>query len=125
MASFVKTKQGPIEHALEWTVANYPISAKHNPYYGRAFNGNDCMRVLTNVVDIFKSVQEAATCTKSNEIGKETAVNELQKHHEIWEAFASVVPLFCSMRKLTEKQHEDLLFNKKMLQYIKKMRVTV
>lgn len=56
MASFVKTKQWPIERALEWTVANYPISAKHNLYYGGALNGNDFMRLLTNVVDIFKNV---------------------------------------------------------------------
>jgi hypothetical protein len=57
MASFVKTKQGPIGRALEWTVANFPISAKHNPYCGGAFNGNDCMRLPANVVDIFKNVQ--------------------------------------------------------------------
>jgi hypothetical protein len=105
MDSFVKAKQGPIECALEWTVASYPISAKHNPYYCGAFNGNECIRLLANVFEIFRNVQEAATSTESHEIEKDTAVFEIQKHHEIWEAFASVVPLLCSMRKLTEKQH--------------------
>ena len=81
-------------------MASYPISAKHNPDYG----------LLTNVFDIFRNVQEAATSTESNEIEKDTAVIEIQNHHVIWEAFVSVVPLLRSMRKLTEKQHEDLLF---------------
>jgi hypothetical protein len=54
MASFLKTKQGPIERALEWSICNYPISAKHNPYYGGAFNGNDCMRLLANVLEFSK-----------------------------------------------------------------------
>ncbi len=70
MASFVKTKQGPIEHALEWTVASYPISAKHKPYYGGAFNGNDCIQLLTNVFDIFRNVQEAAASTEARELRK-------------------------------------------------------
>ena len=46
LGEFLKTKQGPVEHALESVISANPILAKHNLYYGGSFNGNDCTRLF-------------------------------------------------------------------------------
>ena len=39
--AFVNTKRGDGDHAAEKTISKAPISAKHNPFCGQSFNGND------------------------------------------------------------------------------------
>jgi hypothetical protein len=102
--NFLRQKQGPIERALEYIISAYPISAKHNPYYGGSFNGNDCMRMLENVPLIFQTLFDTI-----NEAVSPTAVAIIQCHHDIWESFASIAPLLRSRRKFTQQQQEDLL----------------
>jgi hypothetical protein len=40
---YLKSKRGRLERILERIIKSYAIYAKHNPYYGGAFNGKDCM----------------------------------------------------------------------------------
>jgi hypothetical protein len=103
---FLRVKQGPMERALEYVISIYPISAKHNPYYGGSFNGNDCMRILENVTLLFQSLFNA---TDSNE----TATVIIQNHYDIWESFAAIVPLLRSRRKFTSQEQHDLLLDTK------------
>ena len=96
VTEFLRVKQGPMERAFEYVISVYPISAKHNPYYGGSFNGNDCMRILENVPLLFQSLFLA---TGSNE----TATVIIQNHFDIWESFAAIVPLLRSRRSLLHK----------------------
>jgi hypothetical protein len=97
-------KQGSMERALEYVISVYPISAKHNPYYGGSFNGNDCMHILENVPLLFQSLFHA---TGSNE----TATVIIQNHFDIWESFAAIVPLLRSRRKFTPQEQHDFILD--------------
>jgi hypothetical protein len=45
---YLKKNQGGYNMMLESVISNTPISAKHNPFYKGAFNGNDCFRLIAN-----------------------------------------------------------------------------
>eukprot|EP00590_Aulacoseira_subarctica_P003858 CAMPEP_0172421018 /NCGR_PEP_ID=MMETSP1064-20121228/7305_1 /TAXON_ID=202472 /ORGANISM="Aulacoseira subarctica , Strain CCAP 1002/5" /LENGTH=390 /DNA_ID=CAMNT_0013161213 /DNA_START=695 /DNA_END=1864 /DNA_ORIENTATION=- len=104
---FIKLKQGPMERSLEWVISNHPISAKHNPYFGGSFNGNDCNRLLENVQSIFNALLEAAELLDPE--ARDSAKISLEKHFDIWDAFARIASLLRSTRKLTPEQQKDLL----------------
>jgi hypothetical protein len=54
---YLNKKRGRIDCILERILNTYPISAKHNPYYGSAFDGtNDCMCILAIVASFFHQV---------------------------------------------------------------------
>jgi hypothetical protein len=104
VTNFLWQKQGPIERALEYFISAYPISVKHNRYYGSNFNGNDCIRMLENIPLIVQILFDTI-----NEAVSPTAVAIIQCCNDIWESFASIAPLLQSRRKFTQQQQEDLL----------------
>lgn len=104
VTEFLQVKQGPMEHALEYVISVYLISAKHNPYCGGSFNGNDCMHILENIPLLFQSLFHA---TGSNE----AVTVIIQNHFDIWESFAAIVPLLRSRRKFTPQEQHDLILD--------------
>jgi hypothetical protein len=94
ITTFLRVKQGSIECALEYVISAYPISAKHNPYYGGSFNGNDCMRLLKNVPTLFEKL-----FITIDENASPNALQIIQCHHDIWASFASIVPLLRNNNK--------------------------
>ncbi len=108
IATFLRLKQGPMERALEEVVSVYPISAKHNPYYGGSFNSNDCFRIMENVSLIFETLLDA---TDNN--ASEQAELLIKSHHELWDSFATIAPLLQSRRKFTIREQEDLILGTK------------
>ena len=104
LGEFLKTKQGPVEHALESVISANPILAKHNLYYGGSFNGNNCTRLLENVNLIFKCLIDLA-----GENDDASLLDSFCTHHAIWVSFAELAPLLCMMRKLLHQECSDLL----------------
>ena len=103
---FVENKRGIGEHAAEATMSKAPISAKHNPFYGQSFNGNDTMRLLhpNNVKLVFEAVENAQGGAVTEEIKA-----QYQKHKKCWEIFGEIAPLLRTTRKLTSDEEKQLL----------------
>jgi len=107
LTEYIKLKQGPIERQLEWVISSYPILAKHNPYFGGSFNGNDCIRILENVQTVFSNLHLALESL--DEGARDSASALINNYYDIWDSFASIVPQLRSTRKLSVEQQEDLL----------------
>lgn len=102
--AFVNTKRGVGEHAAEETISKQPISAKHNPFYGQSFNGNDTMRLLANVERIFEAIVEAQGDAVTEDVEKKYA-----QHKKCWDLFAELAPLLRTTRRLSPAEEETLL----------------
>jgi hypothetical protein len=107
---------------LESVISNTPISAKHNPFYKGAFNGNDCFRLIANHDLIFKTLTDYATEEirvvgnsteeESNTKARDEAnkiIDICKRHHAIWAALNNLLPDFRSVRKLTRSEKDNLL----------------
>jgi hypothetical protein len=91
--AYLKTKRGRLERILERIIKSYPISAKQNPYYGGAFNGNNCMRILENTISLFNQLWTAVLHGEFNQEEKRRVLGIIRKHRPIWIAFSKVAPL--------------------------------
>ena len=67
---YLCTRWGKYEQTLERLIGQPPINAKHNPFYGGSFNGNDCFRLLQNYRLIVDSLRDAASDTPDDEKAK-------------------------------------------------------
>jgi len=111
LTEYIKLKQGPIERQLEWVISSYPISAKHNPYFGGSFNGNDCIRILENVQTVFSNLHLALESLDVS--ARDSASALIDNNYVIWDSFASIVPQLRSTRKLSAEQQADFLSDTK------------
>ena len=97
-------KMGQGERALEHTIAESPISAKHNPFYGGSFNGNDCIRLVANHTLLFEALRNAYP-------NNEEVDAICKKHLPVFEAWSAVMPLLRASRKLDDLEQDELKEN--------------
>jgi hypothetical protein len=109
--AYLTTKRGRLERILERIIKSYPISTKHNPYYGGAFNGNDCMRILENIISLFNQLWTAVLHGEFSQEEKRRVLDIIRKHRPIWIAFYKVAPLIRSSRKLSALEQDQLIAN--------------
>jgi hypothetical protein len=109
--AYLKTKRGRLERILKRIIKSYPICAKHNPYYGGAFNGNDCMRILENTISLFNQLWTAVLHGEFSQEEKRRVLGIIRKHQPIWKAFSKVAPLIQSSRKLSALEQYQLIAN--------------
>jgi hypothetical protein len=109
--AYLKTKRGRLERILERIIKSYPISAKQNPYYGGAFNGNNCMRILENTISLFNQLWTAVLHGEFNQEEKRWVLGIIRKHRPIWTAFSKVAPLIRSSQKLSALEQDQLIAN--------------
>jgi antitoxin component of RelBE/YafQ-DinJ toxin-antitoxin module len=105
--TYLQTRRGRYEQTLERLIGQPPINAKHNPFYGGSFNGNDCFRLLQNYGLIVDSLRDAASDTPEEERGK---INDISNRYEqILGAFSRIAPSFRAARLLSSAERASLL----------------
>jgi hypothetical protein len=104
--SYLKMKRGTFEHALEELLKESPFKVRHNPFYGGAFNGNDCFRLVTNYSLMFLRLRE----TSERETQCESEIGEIcSRYEDIFGAFSEIIPLLRSSRLLSPLERSSLL----------------
>jgi hypothetical protein len=98
----MKNQRGPAEQTFEEMITTSPISAQHNPWHGGPLNGNDIEILLESVEWIFSTLKSLATT--DGKISK-----ELSEIEEVWEWFATIVPLLRSTILLQLVECSDLI----------------
>lgn len=104
----LEKSMGTYEALLERKISEDPINAEHNPFYGGAFNGNDCVRLVLNHGSIFDAINKSAE-HESNQTVKEDLLDVSRRFKAIFAAFAEVVPTYCSTEKLVGEKKAELL----------------
>jgi hypothetical protein len=89
---YLCTRRGRYKQTLERLIGQPPINAKHNPFYGRSFNGNDCFRLLQNYRLIVDSIRNAASDTPNEEKAKIEDI--ATRFDKILGSFSHVAPSF-------------------------------
>ena len=97
------------EHTLEDAISTYPISAWHNPFYGGAFNGNDCLLLLLNIPLLFDALHSLylKECNEAELVDK--IMQLADRFERVWAAWAIVMPSLCSGRLLWWEEQNNLL----------------
>jgi hypothetical protein len=104
---YLSTRRGRYEQTLERLIGQPPINAKHNPFYGGSFNGNDCFRLLQNHRLIVKSLRDAASDTPDEEKAKIEDI--ATRFDKILGSFSRVAPSLRAARLLSLPERASLL----------------
>ena len=106
----LQTHRGPLEHALETVIGQSPISAKHNPFYGGSFNGNDCFRIIENYSLLFVALRGAVDANDNMET-QQNVKGIAERHEKVFGSFAAVLPLFRKTGLLSDTEQQKLIVN--------------
>ena len=106
---YLQNNRGLGEHALENVIGLSPIFAKHNPFYGGSFNGNDCFRLLHNFSLLFTALCKAYDVNCNDTTLKQYLHSIADKHEKVWSAWAGIAPVLRSTRLLKKSERANLL----------------
>ena len=95
----LRTRRGRHEQTLERLIGTPPINAKHNPFYGGSFNGNDCFRLLQNHGLIVDCLRDAASDSPDEEKAKIEGI--ATRHDKTLCALSRIAPSFRAARLLS------------------------
>jgi hypothetical protein len=105
--TYLRTRRGKYEQTLERLIGQPPINAKHNPFYGGSFNGNDCFRLLQNYRLIVENLRDAASETPDEEKAKIEGI--ATRYNRILGAFSHIAPSFRAARLLSMAERASLI----------------
>jgi len=105
--TYLRTRRGKYEQTLERLIGQPPINAKHNPFYGGSFNGNDCFRLLQNYRLIVENLRDAASDTPDEEKAKIEDI--ATRYNRILGAFSHIAPSFRAARLLSMAERASLI----------------
>ena len=104
---YLCTRRGRYEQTLERLIGTPPINAKHNPFYGGSFNGNDCFRLLQNYGLIVDCLRDAASDSPDEEKAKIEGI--ATRYDKILGAFSRIAPSFRAARLLSMPERASLV----------------